>query len=168
MTSKIKLNDFVGADLEDNFLEFDLTEIQDILSTLKSTEVIDLAHAELLQLKSLRGADIISEYLGKIIKTIGTLEAKINTVRNKVSLDYKAPDGSRTTTDMRVWAGNSSPEVEEISIKLAKAKASKVVLEKKFDILIKHHHYCKDLAAGYRKTVLGYSPISDEKIPEGY
>lgn len=164
----VRLGDFLGNELEENFIEFDLTEIQQVLSSLQNEDAIDLAHAELLQQRSLRGADILTEYLGKIIKTIGYLETKVNSTKNRVSFEYQAPDGARTTADMKKWAGESSSEVEEVQIKLAKAKGSKVVLEKKYDILIKSHHHFKDIAAGMRRTILGYSPVASEKVPDGY
>ena len=169
MSQRVRLGDLLGDDLEEEFISFDLTEIQQVLSKLQYTDAIDLAHAELLQQQALRGADILTEYLGKIVKTVGYLESKVNSTKNKVSLDYQAPDGSRTTADMRRWAGESSPEVEEVQIRLAKAKASKMVLEKKYDILIKSHHHYKDIAAGLRKTILGYTPPTiQDKIPEGW
>lgn len=168
MTQQVRLGDFIGYDLEEEFSGFDLTEIQQVLMSLQNEEAIDLSHAELLQQRSLRGADIITEYLGKVIKTIGYLEAKINSTKNKVSLDYLAPEGTRTTAEMKKWAGESSPEVELVQIKLAKAKGSKVVLEKKYDILIKSHHHFKDIAAGLRRTILGYSSGASDKVPDGY
>jgi hypothetical protein len=168
MTQQVRLGDFIGNQLEEEFVNFDLTEIQQVLVSLQNEDAIDLSHAELLQQRSLRGADILTEYLGKIIKTIGYLETKVNSTKNRVSLAYLAPDGSRTTADMKKWAGESSPEVEEVQIKLAKAKGSKVVLEKKYDILIKSHHHFKDIAAGMRRTILGYNPMASEKVPDGY
>jgi len=70
---------------------------------------------------------------------------------------------------MKKWAGESSPIVEELQIRLAKAKASKLVLEKKYDILIRSHHHYKDIAQGLRKSILGYTSTStNSKIPEGY
>lgn len=169
MTQQVKLGDFLGTELEEEFVEFDLTEIQQVLERLQDVDAIDLSHAELLQQQSLRGADIITGYLGKVVKTVGYLEAKVNSTKNKVSLEYKAPDGSRTTTDMKLWAGASSTDVEGVSISLAKAKASKIVLEKKYDILIKCHHHWKDIATGLRRTILGYSlGTTSEKIPDGY
>lgn len=168
MSQQVRLGDFLGTELEEEFVNFDLTEIQQVLEQLQNDNAIDLAHAELLQQQALRGADILTEYLGKIIKTVGYLEAKVNRTKNNVSLEYKAPDGSRTTAEMKKWAGESSPEVEQVQIKLAKAKGSKVVLERKYEILIKAHHHFKDIAAGMRKTILGYSPVASEKIPEGY
>lgn len=169
MSQQVRLGDFLGNELEENFMDFDLTEIQQVLGQLQYVDAIDLAHAELLQQQSLRGADILTEYLGKIVKTVGYLETKVNSVKNKVSLDYQAPDGSRTTADMKKWAGESSPEVEVIQIKLAKAKGSKLVLERKYEILIKSHHHFKDIANGLRKSILGYSlGSSTEKVPEGY
>lgn len=168
MSQQVRLGDLLGQDLEEEFINFDLTEIQNVLVSLNETDAIDLAHAEMLQQLSLRGADIITEYLGKVVKTVGFLEAKVNSTKNKVSLEYTAPDGARTTADMKKWAGESSKEVEEVQIRLAKAKASKIVLEKKYDILIRSHHHYKDIASGLRRTILGYAPVNREKIPEGY
>lgn len=170
MSQQVRLGNFLGTNLEEDFLEFNLSEIQQVLERLQDTDAIDLSHAELLQQQALRGADVITEYLGKIIKTVGYLEAKVNSTKNKVSLEYQAPDGSRTTADMKKWAGEASKEVEDIQIKLAKAKGSKLVLERKYEILIKSHHHYKDIAGGLRKTVLGYSlgTTTNEKVPEGY
>lgn len=169
MSQQVRLGDFLGNELEEDFANFDLTEIQQVLEKLQSTDAIDLAHAELLQQQALRGADILTGYLGKIVKTVGYLEAKVNRTKNKVSLDYQAPDGSRTTLDMKKWAGESAPEVEEVQIKLAKAKGSKLVLERKYEILVKSHHHFKDIAQGLRRTILGYSQgTTTEKVPEGY
>jgi hypothetical protein len=168
---KIVLEDLVGLNLEEDFSKFDLTEIQVVLNKLANTDAIDLSHAEFLQQQALRGADILTEYMGKIVKTVGYLESKVNSTKNKVSLDYSAPDGSRTTADMKKWAGESSKDVEDIQIKLAKAKASKLVLEKKYDILIKTHHHYKEIASGLRKTILGFNGNFSEKseqIAEGY
>ena len=165
---KTTLSHYIGEELEEDFANFDLTEIKSVLLQLSQEQPIDLSHAELLQQQALRGADIITEYLGKIVKTVGYLDVIINSVRNRVSLEYKAPDGSRTTTDMKIWAGNSSQEVEEVQIKLAKAKASKMVLEKKYDILIRSHHHYKDISSGIRRSILGYTPLNKEKVPEGY
>jgi hypothetical protein len=169
MSQKVRLGDLLGDELEEEFVSFDLTEIQQVLTKLQYTDAIDLAHAELLQQQSLRGADILTEYLGKIVKTVGYLETKVNATKNKAALNYQEPNGNRTTSDMKKWFSESAPEVEEVQIKLAKAKASKMVLEKKYDILIRSHHHYKDIAAGLRKTILGYSPTQlKEKIPEGY
>ena len=169
MSQQVRLGDLLGNELEEEFVNFDLTEIQQVLIKLQYTDAIDLAHAELLQQQSLRGADILTEYLGKIVKTVAYLETKVNSTKNKAALNYQEPNGNRTTSDMKKWFSESAPEVEEVQIKLAKAKASKVVLEKKYDILIRSHHHYKDIAAGLRKTILGYSPTQlKEKIPEGY
>lgn len=164
-TERITLGQFIGNDLEENFELFDLTELQEVLMGLDQDDAIDLVHAEMLQQKALRGADIITEYLGKLSKTVSYLETKINSTKNKVSLEYQAPEG-RTTAEMKKWAGEASPEVEVLQIKLAKAKASKIVLDKKYDILIRSHHHYKDIAQGLRKSILGYSQV--EKTPAGY
>jgi len=164
------LGNFIGNDLEENFASFDITEVQEVLQHLADSDPIDLAHAEQLQQKTLRAADLLIEYLGKLTKTIGYYEGRVNSVKNKASLDYQAKEG-KTTTDMKIWAGNCAPEVEEIQNKLSRAKASKLVLEKKYDVVIKSHHYAKDLAMGMRKGVLGYhnsTASSNEDIPEGY
>jgi hypothetical protein len=167
MTQLVRLSDFLGENLEEEFGDFDLTEIQNVLKQLQSVDPIDLAHAEFLQQQALRGADILTEYLGKIVKTVGYLETKVNSTKNRVSLEYQATEG-RTTAEMKKWAGEASPEVEEIQIKLAKAKGSKSILEKKYDILIKSHHHYKEIASGMRRTILGYSQGTTDKTPEGY
>lgn len=169
MSQQVRLGDFLGTNLEEDFMNFDLTEVEAVLENLRDIDAIDLSHVEVLQQQSLRGADIITGYLGKMVKTIGYLEAKVNSTKNKVSLEYKDPDGSRTTIDMKKWAGESSPEVEVVQIKLANAKGSKLVLDRKYEILVKSHHHFKDIAAGLRKTILGYSQgTTSEPIPNGY
>lgn len=168
MSQQVLLGDFLGSQLEEEFISFDMTEIQQVLEKLQKTDAIDLAHAELLQQQSLRGADILAEYLGKIVKTVSYLETKVNSTKNGVSLAYQAPEG-RTTAEMKKWAGESSPEVEQVQIRLAKAKGSKIVLERKYEILVKAHHHYKDIASGLRRTILGYSlGAPAEKTPEGY
>lgn len=167
MSQQVRLGDLLGNELEEEFVNFDLTEIQNVLSKLQETDAIDLVHAETLQQQALRGADLITEHLGKIVKTVGYLETRVSSVKNKAALNYQAPEG-KTTADMKKWYAESAPEVEEVQIKLAKAKASKVVLEKKYDLLIKSHHHYKDIAVGLRRTILGYSPNNTAKVPEGY
>lgn len=168
MTQQVRLGDLLGSELEDNFNDFDLTDVQVVLSNLKNEDAIDLAHAEMLQQQALRGADILTEYLGKIVKTVGYLEAEVNSTKNKISLEFKDLEGSRTTADMKKWAGESSPEVKEVQIRLARAKGSKVFLEKKYDILIKAHHHYKDIATGIRRSIPGYSSSTTEKVAEGW
>lgn len=169
MSQQVRLGDLLGTEMEVDYRNFDFSEIQQVLDNLKDNDAIDLAHAELLQQQALRGADLLAEYLGKIVKTVGYLEAKVTSTKNKVSLEYQAPDGSRTTLDMKKWAGESSPEVEKVQIKLAEAKGSKIFLEKKYDILVKAHHHFKDIASGLRRTILGYSQgTTQDKVPEGY
>lgn len=167
MSQQVRLGDLLGSNLEEDFRSFDLTEIQRVLQQLQLIEAIDLAHAEHLQQQALRGADILAEYLAKIVKTVAYLETQVNSTKNRVSLDYQAPDGARTTVDMKKWAAEASPEVEKVQIKLAEAKGAKMALERKYEILIKSHHHFKDIAGGLRKTILGYSSTTD-KVPEGY
>jgi DNA repair ATPase RecN len=152
----VKLSDFIGNNLEEDFLNFDLSEIQEVLLALRENEAIDISHAEMLQQKALRAADILSEYLGKLVKTVGYLEAKINSTKNKIALEFQAPEG-RTTIEMRKFASEASPEVEELQIKLAKAKGSKSMLEKKYDIIVKTHYQYKEVANGMRRTIIGHS-----------
>jgi len=164
MVKQITLGDCLGSQSEEKFADFDLTSVQLVLDALANTDAIDLSHAEYLQQQALRGADIITEFLAKIVKTVGYLETKVNSVKNRVCLEYQAPEGTRTTTDMKIWAGNSSPEVEAVQIRLASAKASKMYLEHKFDLMVKSHHHYKEIASGLRRTVLGYAP-SEKSAP---
>lgn len=168
MSQQVRLGDLIGSNPEEEFRNFDLTEVQQVLNQLQEVDAIDLAHAEFLQQQALRGADILVEFMAKVVKTVGYLEAKVNSTKNKVSLEYVAPDGARTTADMRRWAADTSPEVENVQNRLAEAKGAKVALERKFDIIVKAHHHYKDIATGLRKTILGYSSGTNEKAPEGY
>lgn len=169
MPQIVRLGDILGNSEVEDFKNFDLTEVQQVLRRLQETDAIDLAHAEFLQQQSLRGADILSEHLAKMVKTVSFLESRLNSVKNKASLDYKAPEGFRTTTDMKIWAGNASPEVEVVANMLSEAKGGKVALEKKFDIMIRAHHHYKDIAAGLRRTILGQGPVrTEDKAPEGW
>jgi hypothetical protein len=154
MEEKITLGQLLGDDLEEDFSTFDLTDIQGILANLQEVEAIDLAHAEMLQQQALRAADIMSGYLSKLVKTVAYLENQVNSSKNKAALEYQAAEG-RTTAEMRKQAGECDPTVIELSNKLARAKGSKSILDKKFDILIKSHHHYKDIATGLRKTILG-------------
>jgi hypothetical protein len=149
------IRDVIGDDAEDDFLNFDLSEIRNLSDALQMMEGIDLPQAEKLAQNSLRCADILCEYLAKLAKTVGYLESKLNSARNKESLNYENPKG-KTTAEMRKMAGELSPEVEELQLKIAKAKGSKSLVEKKFDIAIKSHHHFKDMAGSLRKTILGY------------
>jgi hypothetical protein len=168
MSQQVRLGDLLGSNLEEDFRNFDLTEVQQVLSELQGTDPVDLAHAEHLQQQALRGADILAEYMAKMVKTVTYLESKVNSVKNKVSLEYQAPDGSRTTVDMKKWAAECSPDVSAAIEKLADAKGGKVALERKFDIIVKAHHHYKDIASGLRKTILGYSSGTGNAPGEGY
>lgn len=149
---EIKLSSVLGLDLEENFLDFDLEEIQTILSELKKDIPIDIAHIESMQQKTLRAADVCGEFLGKLQKTTSYLESKLNSLKNRVAMEYTS-DGGKVTMDMRKFAAESNPDVEAIQIALAKAKGSKTLLEKKYEIVIKQHHFLKEMAAGMRKTI---------------
>ena len=169
MSQQIRLGDLLGSELESDFSDFNLTEIKNVEKALNSTSAIDLVHAELLQQQALRGADLLIEYMAKMVKTVSYLESKVLSTKNKVSLEYLAPNGGKTTLDMKKWAAEVSPEVDLMQAKLAGAKGSKLYLDKKYDIMIKAHHLYKDIAAGLRRTILGYNAnTQQENIPEGY
>jgi hypothetical protein len=160
MKEKLTLGQAVGESFDDNFSEFDLTEIQHVLSVLASENAIDIAHAEMLQQKTLYGADILIGYIAKLVKTVSFLETKVNSVKNKVALEFKSADG-KTTADMKKQAGESSADVEKLNILLAKAKGSKTFLERKYEILIKAHHYYKDVGIGMRKGIVSSNNNND-------
>ena len=152
----IKVRDLVGDNLDDAVFDFDLTEVQAVVKRLQSEAVPTLAEAEKLSQEALRGADILSEHLAKVHKIMNYLDAKAASVRNKIALDYVNTSGKNTSIELRKMAGESSQEVLDIEIELAKIKGAKTLLEKKYDIIVKAHHHYKDIAAGYRKTINGY------------
>lgn len=167
MTQQVRLGDLLGNEMEENFSDFDMTEVRQVLENLRETDAIDLAHVELLQQQSLRCADLLALYLGKMTKTVGYLESRVNSTKNKVSLEYQSPEG-RTTLDMKKWAADVSPEVEDVQKRLAAAKGSKVLLDRYYEITVKAHHHFKDIAQGLRRTVLGYNSGTTNETPTGY
>ena len=118
------LGKLIGETFTDDFESFDLTEVQSVLAGLASDNAIDIAHADMLQQKTLYAADLLIVFISKLVKTVSFLETKINSVKNKTSLEYEAPEGKKATADMKKAAGESSPEVEAFSIQLAKAKGA--------------------------------------------
>lgn len=156
--SRVTVKDVIGIKDEEDFLNFDLTAIQKILSNLNRDVPIDIAHAEKFCQESLRCADILSEYLAKINKTSSYLENRLTIVKNRALVEFTSD--VKVTADIRKAASESNKDVEEISNKLSSVKGAKMALEKKYDILIKSHHHWKDIAAGLRKTILGYSSAS--------
>src|ERR1700683_5243350 len=147
------LGDMLGQSLEEDFATFDLTEINAVLSNLRNTNAIDIAHAEQLQQQALRGADILSEYIGKLVKTVSHLEGKMSSTKNRAALEYK-PEGGKATADMRRNAGEASPEVQDCNHRLARAKGAREMMVRKYDILIKSHHAYKELTASMRKGIV--------------
>jgi hypothetical protein len=159
------LGTLLGDQMEETFTSFDLQEVQDVLSNLRNTNVIDIAHCELLQQQSLRAADILSEFIGRVIKTVSYLESKLNTAKNKAALEYNPPTG-KATADLRRQAGESDPVVADLADRLARAKGAKELLTRKYDIIIKSHHYYKDLTAGMKRGIVGYGNTSN--VVSGY
>ena len=152
--TRVTVKDIIGSLPEEDFLSFDLTEIQKVLSHLRDDNPVDLAHAEHFCQETLRCADILSEFLAKITKTSTFLENKLNIVKNKAIVEFTSE--TKVTADIRKAASESSSEVEALSNKISSVKGAKLALEKKYEIIIKSHHHWKDIASGLRKTVLGY------------
>lgn len=148
--SHITINSILGNALNEEFMNFDLTEVQEALKYLQETTAIDLSHAEMSSQKALRAQDVLSEYLGKITMIVEDLDAKVGRIKNKVALEYKNPDG-KTTADQRKFAAESSPEIEEIQIKLAKAKGAQMLLKQKLDTISKTHYHFKEIANGLKR-----------------
>lgn len=153
---KITLGKIIGEDFSDDFEKFDLTIIQEVLTSLSNENPIDLAHSEMLQQKALYAAELMVEYIAKLVKMVNFYESRINTVKNKTALNYKVEDG-RTTADMKKQAGEASPEVEALGLQLSKAKGAKVLLERKYEILIKLHHHFKDISNAQKKGIVSNS-----------
>jgi len=153
MKEKITVGQVLGDSFVENFADFDITEVRKVLDTLREEQVLDIAHAEMLQQKSLYAAELLIEYIAKLVKTVGYLEIRVNSVKNKTALEYKAVEG-RTTADMKKQAGESSPEVEALSLDLQRAKGSKLLLERYYEILIKSHHHFKDLASAQKRGIV--------------
>jgi hypothetical protein len=153
--SQITLGQLMGSQNIEPFEEFDLTEVQKVLKSLRDNEAFDIAHAEFLQHRSLYAAEILIDMIAKLIKTSGFIESRVNTVKNRAALEYKCEDDKvRVTAEMRKQAGESHPEVEQLGLLLAKTKGARSALEKKYDVLIKMHYYFKELAQGQKQSVI--------------
>src|ERR1039457_1607173 len=160
--SQTTLGNLLGSEMVDKFEDFDLTEIQNVLKSLANENANDLAHSDFLQQKCLYAANLLVDYLAQLVKSVSYLEGKVNSTKNKAALDYKSGE-SKITADMRRSASESDPEVEKLNIALSRAKGAKVMIEKKLDILIKSHHFYKDISSGMRKGMIamgGNAPTS--------
>lgn len=149
----VTVKDIIGNGFDDEFEDFDMTEIQELVSELQSNQLPDLASSEYMMQRSLRCADLIGEYLCKLVKLVSYYEALANKTKYAVALAYEDPKGGKTTQEAKKWAGESSVELLEIEIKIAKIKGAKAVLEKKFEIVIRMFHSIKDMASGMRKSL---------------
>jgi hypothetical protein len=152
---RVTVNDYIDGDLDGAILNFSLVEVQEVINALQSEDTPTIVEAEKLQLMALRGADILSEIIGKLHKTIHYLDAKTASVKNKASLNFVPPAGVRDSIELRKIAGTASDELLDVEISLSKAKGAKALLEKKYEIIIKSHHYYKDVANGLKLTIQG-------------
>jgi hypothetical protein len=164
----ITVGSLLGNDLDEAVLDFDLSEVQEVVSLLQSEDTPTIVEAERMQQKALRAADVLSEMLGKVHKTIHYLDAKCSSVKNRESLNYSPPDGVRVSIELRKMAGESSDELIALETSLSRAKGAKALLEKKYEIIIKSHHYYKDIANGLKLTVQGrYNSSNDANFGFG-
>lgn len=157
MKDTITLGKLIGEAFIDEFENFDLTEVQGVLAGLASDNAIDIAHADMLQQKTLYAADLLITFISKLVKTVSFLETKINSVKNRTALEFEPPEGKKATADMKKAAGESSPEVEAFGLLLAKAKGAKTLLERKYDILIRSHHYYKDISGAQKRGIVSFN-----------
>lgn len=167
----ITLGQLIGDKEVEEFESFDLTEVQKVLKTLGNEQGFDLAHSEYLLQKSLYGADLLVDMLTKLVKTTSFLENRINVAKNRAALEYKPVDG-KATADMRRNAGECSEEVERLGMQLAKARAAKISVEKKYELLLKTHYFHKELWMTQKGSIIagtakGVNGIMQEKIQNG-
>jgi hypothetical protein len=150
---KTTIRDIIGDNVEEDFLNFDVSFIQETLNEVSNSATPDLAHAEYLCHKCIVAANQLAEYLGRLVKYSSFLENKISSIRNKYALDYKPVDGGKTTADMRNLALKSCADADIYEETLAKLKGTRTSMEKKFDILIKDHHLYKDIASRLNRII---------------
>lgn len=165
--SQITLGQLLGNNDVESFEEFDLTEVQKVLKSLAIEDPIDIAHAEYLQQRSLYGAELLIDLSAKMVKTVGFLESKMNSLKNKCALEYKSTDDKvRVTAEMRKNASECDPRVEELSYILAKAKGAKLAIEKKLDLILKTHYHFKEVAQNHKQGIISGTAkaIATEKM----
>ncbi len=167
--AKVTLGDLIGKkDIED-FQDFDLSEVQNVLNHLAKEDPFDIAHCQWLQQRALYGADLLIDMNAKMIKTIGFIEARLNSVKNKCALDYKPEDDKiRITAEMRKAASESDPKVEDLNLQLAKAKGAKQALEKKLDLVLKSHYHFKSLCDDMKQGIISGVPKAVNHSEEAF
>jgi len=142
----MNIKDLIGHD--DEFGEFEMSEVMSILRAAENVQASDVAHAEKLQHRCIVGTRILLEYESKIIQTVSKLSAKIPAVRAKYALSYKGEEGEKRPTDKtKDYAYKQCPEALELEEKLGLAMAAKNSLQKYQEVLNKFHYYYRDICA---------------------
>jgi hypothetical protein len=157
------VTNIIGEDDVDDFLNFNLTSIQGVISKLSLDQAVDEANALMLQQYALLAADKILEFIAKTTKTAHNLEHQANQAYNLAALNFKPSDGSKPTMEMRKMAGEADPAVYTIQMRIGKAKGLKAALDRKYDVLIKAHHHFKDIVNSHRK-MNNTNPLSSQSI----
>ena len=144
------VRDIVGdCDLEEEFDTISLDEVNVVLDELNSCSIHDVAHAEYLQQKALACANYLANHLSRIVKIASFLESQISTQRNKTAA-YYTRDDVKVTNDLRIFAAKACPEAAMLENKLSRVKGIKLLLEKKYDLLLKCHYYFKEIASSFK------------------
>ncbi len=148
----MKIRDIIGDKMEEDFLEFDYTYIQETLNEVSNSATPNLAMAEYLQFKCLSAADVLIEYSGKLIKYSTYLDNKITSMRNRHAMEFYAAN-PKAAADIRAMSLKSCPDADELENTSAQLKGTRAIIEKKFDLLIKAHHHYKEVASRLNRMI---------------
>jgi len=141
----MRIKDEIGETFEDDFMEFDLTLVHDLLDDINNNSAPDLYQAEDLRRRTIVGMRMLTQYEGRLIKITNYLNSKIPAIRSKYAIHY-TNEGKKDPTDKtRDYAFKSCPDAEPFEKTLAQATAARTVVQKKYELLSKAHYMYRDL-----------------------
>jgi hypothetical protein len=129
--------------------KIDISEIKELTDAIPKDGNVDVAIAESLATKFLRGADRCAEILAQLTWWEAKMEDEKRHAIAKASLVTAAQKGLKTATDRRTYA-DADPECLKACEASNKAKAMKQWFKNKHDSLVSAHYLMKDIAKGGR------------------
>lgn len=164
-TQAVTLNDLLSIEGFDP-LKIDLENLQAISREIPQDGNIDINNAEVLSVKFLRAADMCGDILGQISRYEGATDTRVRTTKAD-AIQLLAEQKVPATTQAQRYGNNE--KFIEASNKNTDAKAVKEWLQRKYDLLIRAHYICRDVArrfgAGEKASTIGSGP--DELYDEG-
>lgn len=149
----------------------DVAHIQALSEDIPLDGHVDMATAEKLAVQFLRGADMCSEVLCRIVWWLAKKEGEVQHAHAKAMLVKALGQGLKTAKEKERFAAGDKDYLDACE-RVARAKAMKKWLENKHSNLISAHYLMKEIAKGSIKnrdagggvtTFTGSSPAPSER-----